>query len=599
MRLFPSISRPAAPPRQRGAALSRPTALAIAAAAVVALGTPAHLVAQRPSARIQAQINRLPLERQVAQLVMPWLLGNYAGFDAEGLATARGWVDSLGVGGIIISIGAPADVAAKLNFLQTRSKLPLLIAADLEGGAAFRFPGATPFPTNMGVGATGRIEDAAEMARITGLEGRAVGVHLNFAPVADINNNPANPIINTRSFGEDPGQVALLTAASVRGSRAGGMLSTAKHFPGHGDTDVDSHISLPVIRGDWARLNAIELVPFRAAIAAGVEAIMSAHVALPAITGDSTIPGTLSPKVLGAMLRDSLKFGGLVVTDALDMGALVAAYGGGEAAVRAFEAGTDLLLMPSNPRDVIQAMTAAIRSGRISQARFRRSLDRVTAIKERLGLFRLRTVSLDKVGTVVGRQSFVDSARSIVRRSLVLARDSGSAIRNLRGTAGDLALITYGGTDWSTTLPGLLTRRGHKVAPFRLYPMSGAASYDSARAILSRHPNAVFSVAVRVASGSGTIAMPEALAFLMEESAAARPTALVSFGSPYLLDQAPGVQSLLLAWTANWLTEEAVANALTGAPITGRLPIALPSGEPLGGGLVLPATTRVDATVVR
>ena len=151
-----------------------------------------------PSASAKTRMKRMPLKDQVAQLVMPWLLGNYVGFDADGLAPARAWIDSLHVGGIIISIGSPVDVAAKLNFLQRRSRLPLLIAADLEGGAAFRFPGATPFPTNMGIGATGREQDAYQMGRITGLEGRALGVHVNFAPVADINNTPANPIINTR-----------------------------------------------------------------------------------------------------------------------------------------------------------------------------------------------------------------------------------------------------------------------------------------------------------------------------------------------------------------------------------------------------------------
>lgn len=566
--------------------------LALVAGAPVAAQTGASPLVRRT-------IAHLTTEQQVAQLVMPWLLGNYVGFDDDGLAQARFWLDSLRVGGIIISIGSPMDVASKLNFLQGRSKLPLLIAADLEGGTAFRFPGATSFPTNMGVGATGRIEDAAQLGRITALEGRAVGVHMNFGPVADINSNPANPIINTRSFGGDPATVAKLVAANVKATQAAGMLATAKHFPGHGDTETDSHISLPVIRADWARLREQELVPFRAAIAAGVDVIMSGHIAVPRLTGDSAAPATLSSLVMTDILRDSLGFKGLVVTDALDMGALVAAYGGGEAAVKAFEAGSDLLLMPANPREVIRAMTAAIRSGRISQARFQRSLVRVLTIKEKLGLFRHRTVSLDRVGAVVGKKAFMDSARAITARSLVLVRDSGSVIRSIRAAAGTVSLVTYGEPGWATTLPQQLTRRGQRIVPFRLYPTSGPASFDSARAVLERAATAVFSVAVRVASGSGVISMPPPLAELIEASSRSRPTALVSFGSPYLLSQTPGVQGFLLAWTVGPLTEEAVANALSGAAIGGRLPIDLPPGYRIGAGLSLPAEPRVDATLRR
>ena len=552
-----------------------------------------------PSASARNRLKRMPLKDQVAQLVMPWLLGNYAGFDAEGLAQARGWIDSLHVGGIIISIGSPGDVAGKLNFLQQRSRLPLLIAADLESGAAYRCPGATAFPTNMGIGATGREADAYQVGRITGLEGRALGVHLNFAPVADINNNPANPIINTRSFGSDPGAVARLVAAAVRGTKSTGMLATVKHFPGHGDTDTDSHLALAFVRGDWTRLNSVELVPFRAAVRAGVDAVMSAHLALPEFDTDSTRPATLSPAVLTGVLRDSLGFKGLVVTDALDMGALVTRFGGGEAAVLAFEAGTDLLLMPANPREAIDAMKAAITSGRISRARLAHSVLKVLTLKERLGLFKRRTVSLDRVGTVVAQQAFMDTARSITNRSLVLVRDSGGVVAKIRSGGTDLAVVTYGDPDWTTALPRRLTRRAYRTTSFRLYPTSGPASYDSARAVLAGAETALFSVAVRVASGAGTIAMPAALGELIETTSRAQPTALVSFGSPYLLGQAPHPGAYLLAWTANPATEDAVANALSGAAITGRLPIDLPPRYRIGDGLTLPATTRFHANTIR
>ena len=225
-------------------------------------------------------IRSLTPRQKLGQLLMPWVVGSYAAFDDSALVRAAGWVDSLELGGIIIAGGSPTDIAVKLNWLQRRSTLPLLFAADLEGGSSFRFNGGTPFPTNMGIAAGGTELDAYEVGRITALEGRAVGVHIAFAPVADVNNNPANPIINTRSFGEDPARVGTLVSATVRGIQEHGMLATVKHFPGHGDTGTDSHISLPVIPYTWGRLDSIELVPFRAAVKVGVGAVMSAHIAL-------------------------------------------------------------------------------------------------------------------------------------------------------------------------------------------------------------------------------------------------------------------------------------------------------------------------------
>ncbi|HEU5217790.1 MAG TPA: glycoside hydrolase family 3 protein, partial [Gemmatimonadales bacterium] len=441
-------------------------------------------------------LRRLTLRQQIAQLIMPWIPGTYAAFDDRALDKVRGWVDTLQVGGIIVSVGSPMDIAAKLNFLQRRSRLPLLIGSDLEGGTAFRFtPGGTPFPTNMGVGAAGSERDAYLMGRVTALEGRAAGIHMTFSPVADVNNNAANPIINTRSFGSDAATVARLVAAAVKGTQDAGMLATAKHFPGHGDTDTDSHISLPVIRADWARLDTLELVPFRAAIAAGVDVVMSAHIAMPGLENGAMEPATLSPEILTGVLRDSLHFKGIVVTDALDMGALVTKYGPGEASVKAFLAGTDLLLMPADPVAAIDAMVEAIRTKRVPRARLTASVRRVLETKERLGLFTRRTVNLDKLGEVVGRRANRDSAYSVSARSLVLVRDSLGLVDSLRAGPRKVSLVTY--ADGNTpqpvgvTLQAELAKRGYQVSSFRLTTASGPASYDSAAAVLGSAPLAL------------------------------------------------------------------------------------------------------------
>ena len=527
---------------------------------------------------------------KIGQLIVPWLAGSYTAFDDSSFQVAARWVDSLRVGGIIISVGSPFDIAAKLNALQQRSRLPLLVSADLEWGPGMRIVGGTAFPQIMAVGASGDPRDAETIATAAAIEGRAVGIHVNFAPDADLNNNPLNPIINTRSFGEDPGAVARLVQAYVKGLRDHGMLATLKHFPGHGDTQTDTHIGLPVITADYRRLDTLELVPFRAGIAAGADVVMSAHIAFPAVTG-SDDPATLSAAVLTGLLRDSLHFNGLVVTDALTMGAIVTKYGAGEATVRAFLAGSDLLLMPADPDSALNAMAAALDQGRYSAARLDASVRRVLAIKQRLGLLAHRTVAIDSIMTIVGTRRAQDAADDIAVRSVTLARDTTGIVRAWRGRRARLALIAYadeqnGGI--GQRFADILRQNGDTVDYFRLWPMSGVPSYDSARTVIARNPNVVFASGVRPISWRGNIALPDSLAQLITVTDSLKPTVLISFGSPYLLNQAPTVKSYLLAWSGVRASERAAARALLGlSPITGHLPIRIPPGYPVGFGIVV------------
>jgi beta-N-acetylhexosaminidase len=444
----------------------------------------------------------------------------------------------------------------------------------------------------MGIAAGGTELDAYEVGRITALEGRAVGVHLAFAPVADVNNNPANPIINTRSFGEDPARVGALVSATVRGIQEHGMLATVKHFPGHGDTGTDSHISLPIIPFGWPRLDSIELVPFRAAVRAGVGAVMSAHIALPGIDSGSTRAASLSPSIVTGVLRDSLGFHGIVVTDALNMGG-VSTDGGASAAVRALLAGADLLLQPQDPRAALDSLEQAYRDGRITDARIDLSLRRVLKLKEQLGLFRSRTVDVEAIPMTVGRQEFRNEGADLMRRAIVLARDAGGAVDSLRkGGRHSVTLITYGdenSTSVGTTLTTELRANGFSVSVFKLWGPSGAASYDSARVALARNGMPIFVASVRTSAWRGTLALPDAYAALADSVAKLRPTILISLGSPYIVSQVPNAGSYIVAWTPNATMETAVARALAGtAPITGRLPISIPPGFVLGTGLIRP-----------
>lgn len=539
------------------------------------------------SASVDQLLDALPLRDRVAQLMMPWIAGTYDSYDDPAYREAARWVDSLHVGGLIISVGSPLDEAAKLNSLQRRAAIPLLVASDLESGTSIRLHGGTSFPPNMGVAAGGREQDAWEIGRITAVEGRAVGIHLAFAPDADVNSNPANPIINTRSFGEDPAAVSGFVVRAIEGLQDNGMLATVKHFPGHGDTETDSHLTLPVVSANWARLDTLELVPFRAAISAGVTAIMSAHIALPGIDSGRIRPATTNPDVLTGVLRDSLGFRGLTVTDALNMQGVVKAYGASEAAVRAFQAGADLLLMPGDLDGAINAMVTAVRDGRISEARLNQSVRKLLVLKQRLGLFQHRLVPLDRVMADVGRASFAAFADSVARRSIVLARDDGT-VDSLRAAPRRIALVQYGegsAEDVGAVLAAELRQGGDTVAAFRLFAQSGPASYDSAAAVLAASPYAVFAVAVKAVAWKGSIGLPALLTALMDSTAARQPTVLVSFGSPYVVMQSPGIAAYLLGWTSSPGSERAAAQALRGAAITGHLPISIPPDLPIGTGL--------------
>ncbi len=544
-----------------------------------------------PVISVDSLLTSLTIRQRVGQLIVAWLSGGYVANDDSVFLEAERWVDSLQVGGIIISVGGPFDIAAKLNTLQLRSKLPLLVSADLEWGAAMRVVGATAFPQIMAAGATGDTNDAYTIGAAAALEGRAVGIQVNFAPDADLNNNPLNPIINTRSFGEDPRAVSALVRAYVRGVHDQGMLATLKHFPGHGDTETDSHIGLPVITAGYARLDTLELVPFRAGIGAGADIVMSAHIAFPALTG-SDDPGTLSAAVLTGLLRDSLRFTGLVVTDALEMGAIVAKYGAGEATVRAFLAGSDVLLMPASADSALDAMTAAVESGRIAHGRLDASVRRVLQIKQHLGLFERRTVPLDRIMQTVGTRRLQNAADDIAVRSLTLVRDSGGALRQVRGRRSRLAVIAYadeGTSSVALRFADLLRMNGDTVDYFRLWPMSGPASYDSARTVLARNPVALFAANVKPISSRGNIALPDSLAALIGAVDATKPTVLLSFGSPYLLDQTPGVKTYLIAWSGVRASERAAARAVLGlSPIGGHLPIRIPPAYKVGWGVMVP-----------
>ncbi len=548
---------------------------------------------------------RLTPRERIGQLIMVWLLGDYSAADEPAFAAVTRLVTHDKVGGIVMSLGSPGEVAAKLNYLQARAEVPLLVGADLEPGLG-RLEGgvflpslmsggtATVLPSNMAIGATGSPALARRAGQITGQEAIATGIRLVFAPVVDVNDNPRNPVINVRSFGEDPEQVARLAEAFVDGVQGAGAGATLKHFPGHGDTDTDSHLALPIVRSDLARLRQVELVPFRRGIDAGATAVMTAHIALPAIGGDST-PATLRRAIMTDLLRDSLHFRGLTVTDALTMQGIGKGYTNEVAVVEALNAGSDILLMPTDVPGAIDAVERALANGTLTASRVETAVRRVLEWKVRTGTTRHPIVSLDSLRQVVGSAAHWAAADSIASAAVTLLRDSPQRVPLTRG--GRVTIATYApeadltaGRAFGAELQRLLG--GARI--IRLTPETSPTTLARLAASLGAEDRLVVTTHVRTIEGAGRTAVAPGVAAWVDSVARRVPTVVAAHGNPYVLNQFPAVTSYLATFGRGDALERAAARAIAGViPISGRAPISLPGYFARGDGLSRTATATV------
>ncbi len=531
---------------------------------------------------------RLSLEQKAGQLFMVWCLSRPeggAGTNHERLLDA---VRDAELGGVILSLGDVEHAAALIPRLQAAASVPLLLAGDFEGGVWFRLRGATELGNQMLVGATGSAVLAEAMGRITGEEAKALGFHVVFAPVLDVNSNPANPIINVRSFGEDPELVARLGSALARGVRGAGLLPCGKHFPGHGDVDTDSHLALATVPGDLARLRAVELLPFQRASAEGLEAVMTGHLGVPGLGEDPSVPATLSTKILGGVLRGELGFRGLVVTDALEMGGVKNAFPPGEVAVRALLAGADVLLMPPDPLVARAAVVEAVKGGRVPMARLDDAVLRILRAKATVGLLagggRVDANWRDRLR----RPENEALAARIAERGLVLVRSRDGVLPLVADRPDDsVMLVTLVDKDegqgqaFATTLGSF--------PPERQVRLSGASSADEVARLVPRVAAAttvVLSLHVKVREYAGGVGLPPVLLPVLEALAPAQRVVAVSFGNPYLLRDLPHADAYVAAFVSTDVVEAAAARALRGdAPITGRLPVTVPGLAMAGAGL--------------
>src|SRR5712664_747408 len=552
---------------------------------------------------VENTLRRMSVDEKIGQLLFTTYHGSFTAVDTAAYRQIMHDVTDLHVGGFInITQGSPLGIVKSQSYptgvlnnqLQAKSKLPLLVGADFERGTAMRLDEGTSFPTAMALAAGGNPKDAYAMGKITALEARSVGIHWIYAPDADVNNNPGNPIINTRSFGEDPERVAQFVNEFVRGVQDNGGLATAKHFPGHGDTAADSHIDLPIIRADRARLNQLELVPFRAAISMQVDSIMTGHLNVPALEPDPNTPATLSHNILTDLLRKELGYQGLIVTDAMDMGGITVRYAPGEAAVRAVVAGADALLMPPMPDAALEALQAAVKSGRISKERLDASVRRILQAKARLGLNKNKLVDVNAINQKFGSAAWQKEAQEISDRGVTLLRDSPHRLP-LDGTKPSRALLLafyadpepYPGEDLERELRSRFDsvttlRADTRFVNASILKLPPPDSYDVA----------ILALFVRVSDRKGNVDVPAEQAALAEQIyKTGKPVITLGFGSPYLIERFPQADTWLAAFGISDVAQISVARALFGQiPVRGHLPVTVPGVNLKAGfGMELPA----------
>jgi beta-N-acetylhexosaminidase len=582
----------------------------------------------------QKTLKKLSLEEKIGQMLMVRVLAQFLDLQNPTYTKLRAQIVKYHIGSILLTVPAegpflyktePYEAAMLVNQLQRESKLPLIVAADFERGLSMRLNGVTVFPHAMAFGAAGNPELAEQFGKIVAHEARAIGVEWNFFPVADVNSNPANPIINTRAFGEDPDQVAALESAYIRGARQEGMLTTAKHFPGHGDTGTDSHLGLATVNRTREQIEQIDLLPFRSAIAAGVDSIMVAHVTAPALEPDSSKVATTSPSIVSGLLKEELGFHGLVVTDAMEMGALTRLYtqegsaASGQAAVDAVKAGNDMVLLPSDLDGAYNGLLKAVHSGEISESRIDESVLKVLRAKASIGLDKARLVDVNTISSIIANPESLSLAEQVASSAITLVRENGHVLP-LRSRKNSSAASKRGNTGHSGSLVSVVLTDDVRTENGRQWERELRSRIPDARIIyidprfatamapeIQSAVNAAEKVVVAVymVPTAGKAVKTEGAAAVNSVSLAQTPatvlqsildvgrdkTVVVAFGSPYIAADFLEIENYVCAYSNVSISETAAVKALFGEiPIQGHLPVTIPGVAKRGGGIQKPTS---------
>lgn len=535
-------------------------------------------------------LNRMTLEEKIGQMVACRYSGNFVNRNSEYFKNLKTLIVEQKIGGLIIFGGEVYESAILTNTLQELSKIPLLVASDFERGVGNQIDGATLFPPLMALGAADSEDLAYAMGRVTAREGRAIGIHMTYAPVVDVNVNPDNPIINTRSVGEDPKWVSRIAEAFIKGCQDFGLIATAKHFPGHGDTDLDSHSVLATIEGDRERLDRVELFPFQKAVEVNVQAIMTAHLRIPALDPTPDLPATLSRPILTDLLRKEMGFKGLIVTDAMGMGGVTTLYTSEEAALMAVKAGVDMLLLPPRPKDVIQALIKAVRNGEIRESRIDMSVKRILEAKARLGLHQKKQVDITTLDRKIGTRNHLDQAEKTFDGSITLVKNESGVVPLSPGFQ-KMAIFALssdpGGYFAGRTFVREMKMRVPRAMEFYAEPSTGEKFFAEAREKATESDIVVIGLFSRLRAGKGSVGLDLRQVELIQELAAGnQQVVVVSFGSPYFLRHFSDVDAYLCAYRYADESQRSAAKALFGEiDIVGKLPVSMPGIYPIGHGL--------------
>ena len=583
-------------------------------------------------------LKKMTLEQKIGQMFMIWAQAQFMNINSTEYAILRDTMRKYHIGGFGVTVSfengllsktPPLETAMLTNQLQRDSEFPLIFAADFERGLAFRLGEVTNFPHAMAFGATGDSEFARKSGEITAREARAIGVQWNWFPDSDVNSNPQNPVINTRSFGEDPKTVSAMVTAYIQGAHQFGMLTTAKHFPGHGDTDVDSHLAVPSVRVDKEHLENVELPPFRAAIQAGVDAVMVAHVSVPALDPDPNHVATISPAIVDGLLKQQMGFEGLIVTDAMNMRGLTnlysqpassaagasaaqsasAAWISSRIAVAAVKAGDDLLILPPDLDGAYKGLLQAVRSGEIPESRIDQSVLKILRAKASVGLNKAALVDINAVNRIVASPASQATAQEIADDAVALVRDNHRVLSLKAVPKGtNLPQNSYPSTAENRDSPLVLIftpdlrsdaglalekefrARSPWVKVIYIDPRNAEAMAQAVMGAV-QHARAVIAAAYlapQAGAPTNTTALHVTQAELLRSvvQTATEKTVVVAMGNPYIAAQLPEVQTYICTFSDAEVSELSAVKAMFGEiPMPGRLPVTIPNVASRGAGL--------------
>ena len=543
----------------------------------------------------EMRIKEMTLREKIAQMIITYSDGYYNGDNDNNFKRLRNLIENEKVGGIIFFKGRALEEAKLINKLQALSETPLLISQDFERGTAMRLEDGSLYPNNMGIGATRNPDLAYQMGLQIAKECRALGVHQNYSPVVDVNNNPLNPIINVRSFGEDPNLVSVMGDAMIRGLQDGKVLATAKHFPGHGDTDIDTHNDLPEINNDMNRMNEVELVPFVSAIKSGVKSVMVAHISFPALDKTPFIPATLSPEIINGLLIEKLGFNGLIITDALNMEGVTKHFNTKEVAVRCVKAGIDLILMPQGETKTIDAIENAVKKGDISEERIDISVKKILNAKEWLKLNENKYINEDEVLNTINNQDAQILADKIAEESITLVRNKNVLPINENNKFNNcLILSMFTGKEPENAqyfydgIYNNIKSKSGKSPDIKIIDndiSNPGATYKN----INDYDYIIIPLFIKVKMKTGTVGMNNSHAEFIKQltDVYGKKVVVISFGNPYLLSNFENVSGYIAAYGDSKSVIDAAIKSIAGEiNPKGKLPVTITDEYKFGYGLI-------------